>query len=128
MQTYFILIFFKQFRGHFNDIYDLSWSPDSSALLSASTDNNCIIWKLNTDKASSVTLKQNHYAQGVAWDPLGQYIASQSSDRTCRIYANKKTHKCLHVLKILLSENKQINENNSNVNQNRLFGDETINS
>lgn len=30
-----------------------------------------------------------HYVQGVAWDPLGQYIASLSSDRTCRIYANK---------------------------------------
>jgi WD40 repeat protein len=27
--------------------------------------------------------------QGVAWDPLGQYIASLSSDRTCKIYANK---------------------------------------
>ena len=30
-----------------------------------------------------------HYVQGVAWDPLGQYIASMSSDRTCKIYANK---------------------------------------
>lgn len=30
-----------------------------------------------------------HYVQGVAWDPLGQYIASLSSDRTCKIYANK---------------------------------------
>lgn len=22
-----------------------------------------------------------HYVQGVAWDPLGQYVATQSSDR-----------------------------------------------
>jgi chromatin assembly factor 1 subunit B len=30
-----------------------------------------------------------HYVQGVAWDPLAKYIASLSSDRTCRIYVNK---------------------------------------
>ena len=32
-----------------------------------------------------------HYVQGVAWDPLSKYAASLSSDRTCRIYANKPT-------------------------------------
>lgn len=31
----------------------------------------------------------SHYVQGVAWDPLGKYIASLSSDRTCRIYVHK---------------------------------------
>lgn len=30
-----------------------------------------------------------HYVQGVAWDPLSKYVASLSSDRTCRIYVNK---------------------------------------
>jgi len=30
-----------------------------------------------------------HYVQGVAWDPLGKYVSSLSSDRTCRIYMNK---------------------------------------
>lgn len=30
-----------------------------------------------------------HYVQGVAWDPLAKYVASLSSDRTCRIYINK---------------------------------------
>lgn len=30
-----------------------------------------------------------HYVQGVAWDPLSKYVASLSSDRTCRIYLNK---------------------------------------
>lgn len=32
-----------------------------------------------------------HYVQGVAWDPLSKYVASLSSDRTCRIYANRPT-------------------------------------
>lgn len=49
-----------------------------------------------------------HYVQGVAWDPLGYYAASLSSDRTCRIYMNKPQSKlkggeklnyvCQHVL------------------------------
>jgi WD40 repeat protein len=26
------------------------------------------------------------YAQGVAWDPRGRYLSTQSSDRTVRIY------------------------------------------
>ena len=30
--------------------------------------------------------------QGAAWDPLGEYVATQSCDRTCRVYTvrNKK--------------------------------------
>jgi chromatin assembly factor 1 subunit B len=31
-----------------------------------------------------------HYVQGVAWDPLGQYIATQSSDRSMAIYKYRK--------------------------------------
>lgn len=31
----------------------------------------------------------SHYVQGVAWDPVGKFITSLSSDRTCRIYVNK---------------------------------------
>lgn len=34
--------------------------------------------------------EHNHYVQGVAWDPLNEYIATQSSDRSVHIY-NLKT-------------------------------------
>ena len=27
----------------------------------------------------------SHYVQGVAWDPVGHYIVSQSTDRTCKV-------------------------------------------
>ena len=40
-----------------------------------------------------------HYVQGVAWDPLGKYVTSLSSDRTCRIYMNKP-HKSKGIEKI----------------------------
>lgn len=28
-----------------------------------------------------------HYVQGVAWDPAGQFLVTQSGDRTCRVYS-----------------------------------------
>lgn len=31
----------------------------------------------------------NHYVQGVAWDPLNEYIATQSSDRSVHVYTLK---------------------------------------
>jgi WD40 repeat protein len=34
-------------RGHMEDIYDLSWSPDSLNLISGSVDNSAIIWDVH---------------------------------------------------------------------------------
>lgn len=33
--------------------------------------------------------EHNHYVQGVAWDPLNEYVATQSSDRSVHIYLLK---------------------------------------
>lgn len=33
--------------------------------------------------------EHNHYVQGVAWDPLNEYVATQSSDRSVHIYTLK---------------------------------------
>jgi WD40 repeat protein len=30
--------------------------------------------------------EHSHYVQGVAWDPLNEYIATQSSDRSMHVY------------------------------------------
>ncbi|CAH8286763.1 unnamed protein product, partial [Schistosoma turkestanicum] len=57
---------------------------------------------MNTNQATIKTLilrDHKHYVQGVAWDPLGFYVASLSSDRACRIY-RAGTKNCLaHVSK-----------------------------
>jgi len=42
--------------------------------------------------------EHNHYVQGVAWDPLNEYIATQSSDRSVHIY-NLRTKDGEFVLK-----------------------------
>ena len=33
-----------------------------------------------------------HYVQGVAWDPLGVFVVSQSGDKTCRVYSQTSTN------------------------------------
>ena len=34
-------------RGHLQDVYDLSWSADSTQLLSGSTDKTVILWGIS---------------------------------------------------------------------------------
>jgi chromatin assembly factor 1 subunit B len=46
-----------------------------------------------TDNCTGSVIRQvaehNHYVQGVAWDPLNEYIATQSSDRSVHVYTLK---------------------------------------
>lgn len=73
-------------RGHLNDVYDLSWSPDSVHLLSGSVDNTAIVWDVMRGKKSSIFTEAKNFVQGVSWDPGNQYVATLSSDGKCRVY------------------------------------------
>jgi len=75
----------QSWREH-KDIYDLVWSPDSNFLLSASTDNSSIIWSLKQGSKVDQIFEHKHFVQGVAWDPLGKYVVTQSSDRSAKVY------------------------------------------
>lgn len=46
------------------------------------------------------TLKESRqYVQGVAWDPLGAYVAAISCDRNLRIYSTDNVKfKCVHTV------------------------------
>ncbi|CAL5364840.1 unnamed protein product [Camellia sinensis] len=103
---------------HRKDVLDLQWSTDGAFLVSGSVDNSCIIWDVNKGSVLQILDAHLHYVQGVAWDPLAKYVASLSSDRTCRIYVNKPQSKekgnekrnyvCQHV--IAKSEHQMIDE------------------
>jgi chromatin assembly factor 1 subunit B len=41
---------------------------------------------MNVEMCLHVFADHTHYVQGVTWDPLGQFIATQSSDRSVAIY------------------------------------------
>ena len=77
-------------RGHTDDVMDLAWAPDSSALLSGSIDNKVIVWEVSEKKRGQMISQfanHKHFVQGVAWDPAQQFVISQSADRTCKVYA-----------------------------------------
>ena len=51
-----------------------------------SLDNSIIIW--DPAKGQKLTTLEGHksYVKGIAWDPIGKYLASQSDDRTVKVW------------------------------------------
>ncbi|GAB0131907.1 hypothetical protein EsDP_00000360 [Epichloe bromicola] len=71
------------------EIYDLAWSPDGVHFIIGSMDNIARIYNANSGTLVRQIAEHSHYVQGVAWDPLNEYIATQSSDRSVHIYSLK---------------------------------------
>ena len=71
------------------EIYDLAWSPDGMYFIIGSMDNIARIYNAATGSLVRQIAEHSHYVQGVAWDPLNEYIATQSSDRSVHIYSLK---------------------------------------
>ncbi|KAK9809784.1 hypothetical protein WJX73_006467 [Symbiochloris irregularis] len=76
-------------RGHAEDVQDIAWAPDSSALVSASVENSCIVWDVEAGKGRVRLEGHKHFVQGVAWHPGGSSIVSLSCDRTARVWGPK---------------------------------------
>ncbi|XP_023669541.2 chromatin assembly factor 1 subunit B [Paramormyrops kingsleyae] len=84
----------KTLRGHIEDVYDISWAVDGNFLVSGSVDNTAIMWDVMKGQKMYIFNDHKSYVQGVAWDPLGKYIATLSCDRVLRVYSiqtRKKT-------------------------------------
>lgn len=128
-QTWKVL---KTLSFHRKDVLDLEWSTDGAFLISGSVDNSCIIWDINKGSVHQILDAHFHYVQGVAWDPLSKFVASLSSDRTCRIYANKpqtKTkgiEKMNYVCQHVITKVEQQQTDDSKSAKNHLFHDETL--
>lgn len=71
----------KVLRGHIEDIYDISWSPDSNSLISGSVDNTAIMWDIKKGLKTAILSDHKGFVQGVSWDPCNQYVCTISTDR-----------------------------------------------
>lgn len=69
------------------EVYDIAWSPDSQFILVGCMDNIGRIFSVATGQCVREVAEHSHYVQGVAWDPLNEYLATQSSDRSVHVYA-----------------------------------------
>ncbi|PWW73050.1 WD40 repeat-like protein [Tuber magnatum] len=76
-------------RSMGSEIYDLAWSPDGIFFITGSMDNIARVWNAQTGQMVRQIAEHNHYVQGVAWDPLNEFVATQSSDRSVHIYTLK---------------------------------------
>ena len=67
-----------------------------------------------------------HYVQGVSWDPRDFYIATHSSDRTCRLYATSNQKTLFNIQRNTMSYEKdgKLVKNKYS----RMFMDETMQS
>lgn len=68
------------------EVYDACWSPDSLYVAVGSMDNTIRIIDAQSGKMVAQALSHTHYVQGIAWDPLNEFIATQSADRTLQLH------------------------------------------
>ncbi|XP_027073947.1 chromatin assembly factor 1 subunit FAS2 [Coffea arabica] len=123
--------FLKILSFHRKDVLDLQWSTDGTFLISGSVDNTCIIWDVNKGSVHQILDGHSHYVQGVAWDPLAKFLASLSSDRTCRIYVNKPSKtkgndRMNYICQYVISRLEPQTTDESKTAKNHLFHDETL--
>lgn len=115
---------FKTFRGHLEDILDLSWSKDGSIIISGSIDNSVIVWDVATGNKLSILKEPKGFVQGVVCDPLGETYACLATDRSLRIFSAKNYRCIFSISKIQMSK-----ENVEPLpNCVRIFHDDTMKS
>uniref|UniRef100_A0A672JTV8 Chromatin assembly factor 1 subunit B n=1 Tax=Salarias fasciatus TaxID=181472 RepID=A0A672JTV8_SALFA len=113
----------KTLRGHIEDVYDISWTRDGNFMISGSVDNTAIMWNINKGQKLCILNDHKSYVQGVAWDPLGQYVATLSCDRVMRVYSTHTKKKAFCVSK--MSPGPQAD---GEAKQYRMFHDDSMRS
>ncbi|QRW21197.1 hypothetical protein RhiXN_06186 [Rhizoctonia solani] len=68
------------------DVTDLAWAPEDRYLASVGLDSLVIIWSgYNLDPLIKLDGHQG-FVKGVTWDPVGQFLATQSDDKSVKVW------------------------------------------
>ena len=76
----------RRLVGHENDIVDLAWSHDSALLVSAGLDSIVLIWSGTTFEKKKELNAHASSVKGITFDPAGKYFATESDDRTVKVW------------------------------------------
>lgn len=68
------------------EIYDMAWSPNGETLAVGGTDFVARIINVQDGHVIREISEHSHYVQGIAWDPLNEFLATQSSDRAVHVH------------------------------------------
>lgn len=115
---------FKTFRGHLEDILDISWSKDGAYLISGSIDNSVIVWDVATGNKVSILKEPKGFVQGVIYDPLGLNYCCISTDRALRIFSTTN-HKCINTVSKMQMSKENVEPMPPSI---RIFHDDTMKS
>ncbi|KAH0834880.1 histone transcription regulator 1 [Lanmaoa asiatica] len=76
----------KRLPGHESDVVDIAWAPEDRYLASVGLDSNIIIWCGYTLERLRKLDQHNGFVKGVCFDPVGEFMATQSDDKTVKIW------------------------------------------
>src|SRR5262249_34387963 len=76
----------RNFKGHSEGVFALSFSPDGKRLATAAIDSTARIWDVATGASISTFAKHKEHVFAVDWSPDGQLVATGGSDRMLRIW------------------------------------------
>jgi chromatin assembly factor 1 subunit B len=129
-------------RGGNGELYDLAWSADSSQLYSCSVDHYVTVFDIQSQRKLQSFEDHNNFVQGLAADPLQLYLASQSSDRSVKIYKkqymkknksfeyslahNLRARRATHAPEPAKESQKKKSDNNTSNNNNNSNNNSTI--
>ena len=65
---------------------DLAWAPDDALIATCSLDCSVRIWEASSGRQLSVLSAHASFVKGVAWDPIGSFLASQSDDKSVIVW------------------------------------------
>ncbi|KAI6021061.1 histone transcription regulator 1 [Pisolithus marmoratus] len=76
----------KRLPGHESDVTDIGWAPEDRYLASVGLDSNVIVWCGYTLERIRKLDQHNGFVKGVCFDPVGEFMATQSDDKSVKIW------------------------------------------
>ena len=73
-------------KGHENDVYGVSFSPDGKYLATCSEDNTAKVWDVESGQERLTLTGHKDPVRGVAFSSDGKYLATCSQDKTARVF------------------------------------------